>query len=586
MNRYAALIEKQNKAISRIGNLRLFIFVVGGTLTTILYMKHNHIISMCIFLSFLILFVWVANIHSKVINNKKYASILFDINNTSLQRLKGEWANFPDIGEEFIDTEHKYSSDLDIFGKNSIFQWINTSYTYSGRTKLKEKLIDPCNNIQLINLRQEAIKELSKKITFRQMLITESIAIKPTTSPMDTLYSWGKTYNKFYEKKCFILLVRILPIITIFLTILPFISSKVPFYIPLIMYFINSLILAPHSENKTKVLNEVYTFKNNLFTYYKIIKLIEKTNFESTYLKNLEIPCSSKELKKLSKISQKIALRGSSIYMIINIFLLWDYQCLISLGKWKKICGIDLKISIDSIGEIESLSSLSLIHFDNPDWVFPKISKDGFKILAENLGHPLLTQNRICNSLNMIEPTSTLLITGSNMSGKSTFLRTLGINLVLSYIGTPVCANNFEVSIMDIYTCMRISDSLEKNTSSFYAELVRIKMIVSAAKEDKKVFFLLDEIFKGTNSFDRHTGAKILIKQLQHYGAKGLISTHDLELGELENESNSKIKNYHFREYYKNDEIFFDYKLRPGISTTRNALYLLKLAGLETDGFI
>ena len=202
---------------------------------------------------------------------------------------------------------------------------------------------------------------------------------------------------------------------------------------------------------------------------------------------------------------------------------------------------------------------------------------------AVDLGHPLLSEKRVYNDVSIKDPSNILLITGSNMSGKSTFLRTIGINLILSYTGAPVCAKAFSASIMEIYTCMRISDNLEESISSFYAELIRIKMIVSASKEGKQIFFLLDEIFKGTNSLDRHTGAKILIKQLQSCGAVGLVSTHDLELGELEKESAEKVKNYHFREYYKNDEIHFDYKLRPGVSTTRNALYLIKMAGLDIN---
>ncbi|HWJ02256.1 MAG TPA: DNA mismatch repair protein, partial [Verrucomicrobiae bacterium] len=176
-----------------------------------------------------------------------------------------------------------------------------------------------------------------------------------------------------------------------------------------------------------------------------------------------------------------------------------------------------------------------------------------------------------------------ILITGSNMSGKSTLLRTAGLNLVLAYTGAPVCAENFRCSVMRVYTCMRVTDNIEQSISSFYAELLRIKTIVQAARERGQVFFLLDEIFKGTNSQDRHTGAKILIKQLSKQGAMGMVSTHDLELSELEKESKGQIRNYHFREYYENDQIRFDYLLRSGPSTTRNALYLIKLAGIELE---
>jgi DNA mismatch repair ATPase MutS len=167
------------------------------------------------------------------------------------------------------------------------------------------------------------------------------------------------------------------------------------------------------------------------------------------------------------------------------------------------------------------------------------------------------------------------------MSGKSTLLRTVGINLVLAYAGAPVCASVFRCPVMDIYTSMRTSDKLEEGISSFYAELLRVKMIIEAARSGKPLLFLLDEIFKGTNSMDRHTGASMLIKKLSGFGAMGLVSTHDLELAELEKNSGSRIMNYHFQEYYENNEIHFDYKLRPGVSNTRNAIYLMKMAGIE-----
>ena len=583
INKLEVLIKKQSRNISIISNLRLLIFVLGTIFTVVLYYKKNYYLTIGIFLGFLILFIWVASIHNKVINNKKYSSALFEINLKSLKRLKGEWTSFTDNGEEFLDSNNRYTGDLDIFGKNSLFQWINTSSTYTGRMNLKDKLLVPPKNIEEIKLKQDAIYELSKKVSFRQRLTAESSLIISKMQPLHELYAWANERNKFYEKSWLILLATIIPVVTITLTILPFLNPNVPFYLAFISYLVSMSMLFIHSSEKAKTLDEVNIYKNNLKVYYNMLKLIEKNKFNSTYLKGINVSASSKSIDKLIKVSDMIAIRNSSIYMVINILLFWDFQCLIRLEKWKKQYGNNLKVWIDSIGEIEALSSLSLIHFDHPEWVLPKITNDKSHVSAIELGHPLLSEKRVYNDVTIKDPSDILLITGSNMSGKSTFLRTIGINLILSYTGAPVCAKAFKTSIMEIYTCMRISDNLEESISSFYAELIRIKMIVSASKEGKQIFFLLDEIFKGTNSLDRHTGAKILIKQLQSCGAIGLVSTHDLELGELEIESNQKVKNYHFREYYKNNEIHFDYKLRPGVSTTRNALYLIKLVGLDFE---
>ena len=247
-------------------------------------------------------------------------------------------------------------------------------------------------------------------------------------------------------------------------------------------------------------------------------------------------------------------------YLPINILTLWDYQCLINLQRFKKASGASLKSWLEVIGEMEALNSLSTIAYEHSDWAMPKFQAGSPIFKAKNLGHPLLGSNRVYNDVHIEKSQNILLITGSNMSGKSTLLRTTGINLVLAYAGAPVCAENFYCSIMDIYTCMRTSDNLEKNISSFYAELLRIKKLVTATENKAPIFFLLDEIFKGTNSIDRHTGAKVLVSKLSTENALGFVSTHDLELGDIEN-TNKKVKNYHLKEYYKDDKLYFDYKL-------------------------
>jgi DNA mismatch repair ATPase MutS len=288
-----------------------------------------------------------------------------------------------------------------------------------------------------------------------------------------------------------------------------------------------------------------------------------------------------KQVDRLSKIIDSISSRHGSFYFIMNILTLWDYQNMISLERWRKESGGFLKAWLEAIGKIEALSSLAIIRYDNPEWVVPKISEsEKPEFEAKSMGHPLLRGNRVENDLSTNIPDRILLITGSNMSGKSTLLRTAGINLVLAYTGAPVCARKFTASIMEIHTCMRVSDDLSRNISSFYAELLRIKNIVKEAETGKSLFFLLDEIFKGTNSIDRHTGARVLIQKLNGLNCIGLVSTHDLELGDLE-KSSDKIKNYHFEEYYKDDRIHFDYKLRNGVSKTRNAVYLMKMAGID-----
>jgi DNA mismatch repair ATPase MutS len=290
---------------------------------------------------------------------------------------------------------------------------------------------------------------------------------------------------------------------------------------------------------------------------------------------------ASEQIKRLEKIADRISNRENAMFFPINVLLLWDYHSMMALERWKIQSGKNIEKLMETIGKAEALCSLAALCCDYPDWVIPEFTASPSVVRAKSLGHPLLGERKVCNDLSIEKPACALLITGSNMSGKSTYLRTAGINLVLAYAGAPVCASYMKCSVMDIHTCMRVNDNLEKNISSFYAEILRIKDIVNASKGSRQVFFLLDEIFKGTNSQDRHAGAESLIKNLCRNGAAGMVSTHDLELGALEGESGGQVKNYHFQEHYMDNEIHFDYKLRPGVSTTRNALYLIRMAGID-----
>jgi DNA mismatch repair ATPase MutS len=321
-----------------------------------------------------------------------------------------------------------------------------------------------------------------------------------------------------------------------------------------------------------------------------MLKKFEKRNFDSPYINDLKRKIQNsnglpayKQLEKLHKLTDSIKNRHNAIYIVLNLLFLRDYSRMFKLQSWKSAYGHKLQDWFETLGELEALSSLSIIVHDNPDWTTPIITKDEKNLYtAKDIGHPLLGKSCVKNDISIKPPLRCLLITGSNMSGKSTYLRTSGLNLVLAYAGTTVKATSFHASLMDVHTCMRVSDNLEKGISSFYAEILRIKTIVEKVKSNESVFFLLDEIFKGTNSMDRHTGAKALIKNTISNSAIGLVSTHDLELAELE-DGDSRVRNYHFEEYYKNNEIAFDYKLLDGVSKKRNAIFLMKMAGIDFE---
>lgn len=585
---YARWLEGLTQTLNRLSNVRLVTFLAGCVAAAGLYLTQRSLWGWGMVIFTLVCFAGLVFWHQKLRTQQDYLRVLYENYDQALQRLAGGWKSFPDQGADFKDPAHPYAEDLDLFGFGSLFQWINIAKTFRGREKLKEALTESPGEIGLLHKKQEAIKELARNLAWRQRFSAEAgMTKRPLNSP-GLIIEWAKTYDPTYLQLKVLILVRALPLITIIFLLLYLMTARIPLWYPLAGLVIQSLILFVGKE-RGKALNAVYTYKDSVRVYEKMLERFERRTFQADYLQALrkglldrDGKTAFEQIRKLSGLADLIANRSNAMFLIINILTLWDIQCMIALEAWKEKSGRFLGRWLETIAELEVLSSLAIIHRDHPDWEFPEISAEDSGIVAVKMGHPLL-ENSVCNDLSLDRDSGILLITGSNMSGKSTLLRTMGINLVLAYAGAPVCAQRFSCPLLRIYTCMRVRDDLGENISSFYAELLRIKEIVSASKTAGRIFFLLDEIFKGTNSQDRHAGAKILIRQLSKVGAMGMVSTHDLELGDLERESNRRVRNYHFREYYKNDQIHFDYKLRPGISTTRNAMYLIKMAGIDVE---
>ncbi|WP_040413402.1 MutS family DNA mismatch repair protein [Desulfosporosinus sp. OT] len=587
---YKRRLENLTQTINRLSNIRLVMFLAGSGLAVFFYWTHRTSLSISTVVITVVAFAALVIWHQTLRQRQSYLRLLYEGYDQALKRLAGEWKSFLDSGEDFKDPAHPYSGDLDLFGLGSLFQWINTARTFRGRETLKERLSEPPVEIGPIIERQEAIQEMTKNLAWRQRFLADASMTKRTLSSPKGMIEWAKTFDATYLRLDVLILARALPLITILFLFLYFETSRVSFWYPLTGCLIQSIILF-WGKQRGKVLNAVYAYKESIKVYEKMLERFEKRSFQAQHLQSLkkglrdrEGKSASEQIRKLASLADLIANRSNAMFLVINILTLWDIQCMIALESWKEKSGRSLDRWVDTIAELEALASLSIIHFDHQTWRYPELIAENPGIAAVKMGHPLLRES-VCNDLSIEKQSGILLITGSNMSGKSTLLRTVGINLVLAYAGAPVYAQSFRCSLFQIYTCMRVSDNLGENISSFYAELLRIKQIVIASKTaDKKIFFLLDEIFKGTNSQDRHAGAKVLIRQLSKAGSMGMVSTHDLELGELERESARKIRNYHFREYYQDDQIRFDYRLRTGISTTRNAMYLIKMAGIDVEG--
>ena len=592
-NKYTGQAKNQQQTVNSISHLRLLVFAAGTGLTMYLYWVQNYYLAAAVFAAAALLFVYLIKMHQDARYKHRFYLTMASINEDAVKRVDGKWTGFEDKGEEFIDEDHSYSQDLDVFGQGSLYQWTSFATTFWGRQRLAETLANPISSKDEIYSRQKALEEIAARLDWRQKFFAEGLMASGEMHDPEDLCAWAEAGNDFYLKKHVIAGLRILPLVTMSFIVLN-VLGVLSYHVPVTAVVIHMLLLLYRGKERSRVFEMAYKYRNNLRVYTKLFATFEKEVFKTDYLRKLQRGLRGKggkgahsQISHLEKIVDAIANRNNQFYIIINILLLSDYQNLARLEGWKHSSGASLRQWFKVLAEAEALSSLSNIRNDNPKWVFPIIVEDRPGLWAKEIGHPLITQGRVCNDLTIEKSQSILIITGSNMSGKSTLLRTVGINLVLAYSGSPVCAEAFRCSFMEIHTSMRTRDNLEKNLSSFYAELLRISKIVKAAerasKQGVQILVLLDEIFKGTNSADRHTGARILLKKLSREGAFGLVSTHDLELGCLEHEENPGIKNFNFREHYQDGQIFFDYKLRPGVSTTRNAMYLMKMVGIDVD---
>lgn len=550
------------------------------------------------------LFVVLVIKHQRLKKQTSYWQRLVDINETALQRLAGKWSQFSNTGNRFINLAHRYAADLNIFGTGSLFQYLNAATSFLGEQALADMLTAPVESKKILP-RQQAINDLAVHLEWRQHFQALGLDGKNKLRNPEQLWAWVKAKPLFrigdtpLMRRCemspsiqinnkYLKLLWILPVLTLLLLILTIINI-VPLYVVLIMLALQMLVFIITEKLISKVFATTEAAVEELQRCFALLNCIEQQQFKAPLLLEWQQALlgsgkrASRQIKVLAKIADRMAFRQSPLlHLLVNVAVFWDLHTLAKLEKWKSVSGLSLQNWFKVIADFEAMSGLAGLLHDHPDWIFPEIVSGKPLLEARGLGHPLIAAgSRICNDIMLSPAGGILVITGSNMSGKSTFLRTVGINLVLAYAGAPVCAQNMRCSLMDIYSSIQLHDNLEQNTSAFYAELKRMKIIVDAARQGTPVIFLLDEIFKGTNSKDRIFCAKTVLEKLNKLTTIGLVTTHDLELGILEQEHPQSIKNYHFTDYIQNNKICFDYRIKPGVSPTTNAVALMKMIGIE-----
>jgi MutS domain V len=510
---------------------------------------------------------------------------LIEINKQELLILQHQFMHLSD-GIQYKPAEHDYANDLDIFGKASLYQYINRTTAEQSNKLLSEWLLAPAAP-DVITERQEAVKELKEKPEWRQQLQAIGLSKKITAATQNHITNWLLQPAAFSNSGWKVLRV-LYPLISLNVLLL-FITEYIPAsqFSLLFVLFIAissaiSRIIIPVYNQLAKITEEIETLSDSALH-------IENEKFTCSLLKELQSAFSYKNKKASGTIKQLKDILGRFdyrlnlvVYIPLNAFLLWDLQQILFLEKWKANNKEQVPKWYESLAAIESLSTLGNLSFNHPHWCFPALNKTRGTFTAEEMGHPLIPADKIVNNTFSTAGIGKMnLVTGSNMAGKSTFLRSIGVNTVLAMMGAPVCAAKMELHPAKIISTMRVNDNLEESTSTFYAELKKLKIIIEAVNAGENVFLLLDEILRGTNSLDRHTGSEALIKQLIKNNAVGLLATHDLKLAELINQYPDNITNYHFDVQVNNEELYFDYKLKKGICQSMNASLLMKKIGID-----
>lgn len=601
---YDARLQKLSKILKRISFLRLSVFVISS-ITLIYLFSFNLIAPILIVFPLSILCFGVAiKYHNKIAFLKTHTAYLKGINESEILREECNLEEF-DTGHQFINHNHPYTSDLDIFGQHSIFQLVNRTTTESGMILLSEWLSDPAPNNE-IDDRQNAIKELSQKLDWRQDFQASGMPFQNKKSDYYKLLDWVDApvvllkYQRIYIAVAIIL--PILSLLGLYLFLNNLFSSNLNssnWYIYLLPFitvlFINNRILKKIKPLAEDIVETSQENLNTLRSYRTLINKIESESFKSKKLYELQSILikgkysAYKEINRLCRILdfshqrpiKKIPIGGNYLYPLLNSFLLIDIYLIIGTEKWKSKNKAFLKSWSEVVSEFEVINSLAGFCYSNPSYTFPQLEEKNNYIHFESLGHPLINSNkRVCNNFHSEGCGDIVMITGSNMGGKSTFLRAVGVNLVLAFAGAPCCAKHGQVSNLKLFTSMRTQDNLKEGVSSFYAELDRLEKMLKLIESSQNTFFLLDEMFKGTNSEDRHRGGFSLINQISKLKTSGIIATHDIELAILSG-NKRLVTNYSFNSEIKDNSMLFSYKLHPGICNDFNASELMERSGIK-----
>ncbi|MGB3180728.1 MAG: DNA mismatch repair protein MutS [Cyclobacteriaceae bacterium] len=574
---------KLNRRYNQLSAFRAIFFVAFVVWAIYLVDEGMPIVLLISVVLYFLAFSALINYHHKVRFRRDHEEALAHICREEIQRLHLNLDGL-DEGSDYMDQQHAYAYDLDIFGRRSVYQWLNRTVTKMGSDKLAGALSQP-SDAKTVAERQEAVKELESRAEWRLNFGAFGWPYRHEIQNTAPFLAWMKEEDEPFPG-WLIAVSYILPVVTVS-AIVGYFMGVVPYYVPLLLTFAAGSVVKRNLQEVIQTEEYTVSSLKAMSGYEKLIGQILKEDYESKLateaVRNLKAgegaPSAIRQLKRLFDFMES---RRNFFYQLLNVVFLIEVHLLVAFRKWKLRHKDHIEGWLDAIGTFDFINSLAATAYAQKELTFPAVGAPGYHIEGSQLGHPLISpENRVSNDFSFDGQGSVLLVTGSNMSGKSTFLRTVGINMVLALAGAPVCATNFSTGEVQVFTSMRTQDNLEESVSGFYAELKRLRQLLDLLEQtDKPVLFLLDEILKGTNSDDRHKGSEGLIRQLSRLNGFGMVSTHDLTLGHLE-ESMDKLKNVSFNSRIENGTLVFDYTLTPGVCRSFNASKLMMDLGIE-----
>ena len=544
-------------------------------------------------------------IHARVHAQKDKAAAAMRFHERALARMAGKWRSFPSTGERWAVATHPYAGDLDVFGRASLFQRLDATSTRYGEELLARWLSGddaPSGASEFadaVEKRQAAVRDLAPRLTLREELAALGSLLddqdeKPDPRPF-VMWAGQSGSNAGGQLPGVLRLVAfVVPLVTVGTMVASGmgLAHRLLFLLP---FAVSVLVLGALRGRIQPSLEAASSKESALSRYGSMLRLLEDEKLEAPLLVGLQQrlkesgASATREMASLSRIVGFVDARHNEVFrFFIGPALMWDLWCALALERWRERAGRAAFGWFRALAELEALASIAGFAFENPDHAFPEIDTAEATFEAKSLGHPLIdADKRVANDVTIPAPGHALVVTGSNMSGKSTLLRAIGINAVLANAGGPVCAQALRIGRLKVATSMRVSDSLEEGTSRFYAELKKLKLVLDLARtvnadpEQGTLLFLLDEILHGTNTRERLIGARAILMELLARGAMGAVSTHDLGLGDLEKEKPGQVRNVHFEEQVEGEVMSFDYLLRQGIVQSSNALRLMKIVGLD-----